>query len=63
MTYYKFLRLKNDQVISDWDGRFGKETNGETSRVIPYSKPRVFTPQIVSLTRYNGSAMCWPRSR
>lgn len=20
MTYYKFLRLKNDQVISDWDG-------------------------------------------
>ena len=20
MTYYKFLRLKNGQVISDWDG-------------------------------------------
>ena len=20
MTYYKFLRLKDDQAISDWDG-------------------------------------------
>ena len=25
MTYYKFLRLRNDQVISDWDGSVWKK--------------------------------------
>ena len=25
MTYYKFLRLKNDQVVSDWDGSVWKK--------------------------------------
>jgi hypothetical protein len=59
-TYPVTARLKDDKVISDWDGSAWERTNGETSPLIPNYMLKVFTPQTASLTRYSAGYLLPP---
>jgi hypothetical protein len=56
----QLLRLKDDKVISDWDGSAWEKNEWRDIALIPNYMLKVFTPQTASLTQYSAGYLLPP---